>query len=99
MCASCGQQVSVTAGTIFQDTRSPLTVWFRAIWWVVSQKNGASALLVRQRTIHFVFPVWMSMPADNRGVGWSTSATRGSEERRLDCRRRPQAPAALERGF
>ena len=37
MCASCGQQVSVTAGTIFQDTRSPLTVWFRAIWWVVSQ--------------------------------------------------------------
>ena len=40
MCASCGQQVSVTAGTIFQDTRSPLTVWFRAIWWVVSQKNG-----------------------------------------------------------
>ena len=44
MCAACGQQVSVTAGTIFQDTRSPLTVWFRAIWWVVSQKNGASAL-------------------------------------------------------
>ena len=44
MCASCGQQVSVTVGTIFQDTRSPLTVWFRAIWWVVSQKNGASAL-------------------------------------------------------
>ena len=44
MCATCGQQVSVTAGTIFQDTRSPLTVWFRAIWWVVSQKNGASAL-------------------------------------------------------
>jgi transposase-like protein len=22
----------------------PLTIWFRAIWWVVSQKNGASAL-------------------------------------------------------
>ena len=44
MCGTCGQQVSVTAGTIFQDTRSPLTVWFRAIWWVVSQKNGASAL-------------------------------------------------------
>ncbi len=44
MCAACGQQVSVTAGTLFQDTRSPLTVWFRAIWWVVSQKNGASAL-------------------------------------------------------
>ena len=32
------------AGTIFQGTRTPLSVWFRAIWWVVSQKNGASAL-------------------------------------------------------
>ena len=44
MCAACGNQVSVTAGTIFQDTRTPLTLWFRAIWWVTSQKNGASAL-------------------------------------------------------
>jgi transposase-like protein len=43
-CASCGRQVSVTAGTIFQDTRTPLTVWFRAMWWVTSQKNGVSAL-------------------------------------------------------
>jgi len=43
-CAGCGRQVSVTAGTIFQDTRTPLTVWFRAIWWVTSQKNGVSAL-------------------------------------------------------
>jgi transposase-like protein len=44
MCAGCGHQASVTAGTIFQDTRTPLTLWFRAIWWVVSQKTGASAL-------------------------------------------------------
>jgi len=34
----------VTAGTIFQDSHMPLTVWFRAIWWVTSQKSGASAL-------------------------------------------------------
>ena len=32
------------AGTIFQGTRKPLVMWFRAIWWVTSQKNGASAL-------------------------------------------------------
>lgn len=44
MCAGCERQVSVTAGTIFENTRSPLTLWFRAIWWVTSQKNGASAL-------------------------------------------------------
>ncbi len=43
-CAGCGYQASVTAGTIFQDTRQPLTLWFRAMWWVTSQKTGASAL-------------------------------------------------------
>ncbi len=43
-CAHCGAQRSVTAGTIFQDTRQPLTLWFRAMWWVTTQKNGASAL-------------------------------------------------------
>lgn len=43
-CADCGSQTSVTAGTIFQDTRTPLAVWFRAMWWVTTQKNGASAL-------------------------------------------------------
>jgi len=42
-CGHCQYKASVTAGTIFQDTRKPLTLWFRAIWWVVSQKNGASA--------------------------------------------------------
>jgi transposase-like protein len=42
-CRACGVQTSVTAGTIFQDTRTSLTVWFRAIWWVTAQKTGASA--------------------------------------------------------
>ena len=43
-CAGCGHQASATAGTIFQDTRKPLQSWFRAMWWLTSQKNGASAL-------------------------------------------------------
>jgi transposase-like protein len=47
-CAGCGRQTSVTAGTIFQDTRSPLTTWFRAMWAVTSHKTGASALAVQQ---------------------------------------------------
>jgi transposase-like protein/ribosomal protein L37AE/L43A len=44
VCANCQYQVSVTAGTVFQDTHKPLSTWFRAMWWVTSQKNGASAL-------------------------------------------------------
>lgn len=43
-CCRCGRQTSVTAGTVLQDSRKPLTLWFRAIWYVTSQKTGTSAL-------------------------------------------------------
>ncbi len=41
--AACRYETSVIAGTIFQDTRKPLQLWFRAIWYIVGQKNGVSA--------------------------------------------------------
>jgi len=44
VCAACRRQTSVTTGTIFQDSHLPLTVWFRAMWYVTSQKNGVSAV-------------------------------------------------------
>jgi transposase-like protein/Zn ribbon nucleic-acid-binding protein len=47
-CSRCGHQASVIAGTIFQDTRRPLRIWFTAIWWVTTQKNGASAQGLQQ---------------------------------------------------
>jgi hypothetical protein len=47
-CSQCGHQTSVTAGTIFQDTRTPLTTWFRAMWWVTTPKTGISALGLQQ---------------------------------------------------
>jgi len=43
-CKKCNRKTSVISGTIFEGTRKPLAAWFRAIWWVTSQKNGASAL-------------------------------------------------------
>jgi transposase-like protein/ribosomal protein L37AE/L43A len=46
-CAGCGRQTSVTAGTVFQDTRTPLTMWFRAMWWVTNSKTGTSALTLQ----------------------------------------------------
>jgi transposase-like protein len=33
----------VTAGTIFDKTRTPLTVWFHACWLFATQKDGISA--------------------------------------------------------
>jgi len=44
ICSVCGYHASLRAGTIFQGSRKPLRMWFRAIWWVTSQKTGASAL-------------------------------------------------------
>ena len=43
-CRNCGSEVSVTAGTVFDHTRLPLTTWFAVVWFLVSQKDGASAL-------------------------------------------------------
>jgi len=43
-CTKCKYKTSVTSGTIFQDTRYPLKIWFVAIWYVIGQKNGVSAL-------------------------------------------------------
>jgi transposase-like protein len=43
-CRSCGHEGSVTAGTLFQGTRKPLCLWFQAMWYVMNQKNGVSAL-------------------------------------------------------
>src|ERR1035437_9663254 len=50
MCTACGHRTSVTAGTIFHRTRTPLTVWFAACWAFASAKDGISALSL-QRTL------------------------------------------------
>jgi len=55
-CSSCHRQISVTAGTIFERTRKPLLMWFRAMWWVTNQKTGVSALGLN--------------PLDHDPVGW-----------------------------
>lgn len=43
-CQTCQYDCSVISGTLFQDTHKPLRLWFQAIWYIVSQKNGVSAL-------------------------------------------------------
>jgi hypothetical protein len=44
MCRRCKHQASVTAGTIFDKTRTELRIWFAAIWYVTNQKQGVNAL-------------------------------------------------------
>ena len=47
-CARCSARTSVTAGTVFDRTRTPLTVWFTACWLFATQKDGISALSLQQ---------------------------------------------------
>lgn len=42
-CSDCGKEFSITSGTIFQESKKPLLLWFHIMWWVVAQKTGASA--------------------------------------------------------
>lgn len=44
VCRGCAFQSSVTAGTIFDKTRTPLRVWLAGAWYVTNQKHGANAL-------------------------------------------------------
>ena len=48
MCSACGARSSATAGTIFDRTRTPLTVWFMACWLFATQKDGISALSLQR---------------------------------------------------
>jgi transposase-like protein len=49
MCSSCGVKSSVTAGTIFHRSHTPLSTWFAAAWFVTSSKNGMSALALQRQ--------------------------------------------------
>ena len=41
-CAACGDHLYPTAGTVFEDTRTPLQLWFYAIYLFVTTRHGVS---------------------------------------------------------
>ncbi len=42
-CQNCQKQSSVTAGTVFEDSRKALRLWFHVMWIMMAQKTGVSA--------------------------------------------------------
>src|SRR3954452_16169216 len=48
-CNRCKKQVRLTAGTVFQDTKLPLTVWFQAIYHLTQSKGGVSSIELGRR--------------------------------------------------
>jgi len=48
-CNACRHQASLIAGTVFQSTKLPLTIWFLAIYLISQAKTGLSALALKRQ--------------------------------------------------
>lgn len=48
-CSYCGDHVHPTAGTVFEDTRTPLQLWFYAIYLFVTTRHGVSGKELQRR--------------------------------------------------
>ena len=61
-CVACRHQVSLTAGTILHNTKTPLTLWFWAAYLMTTDKRGVSALLLqRQLGLRRYETAWMML--------------------------------------
>ena len=60
VCPRCRHRTTVSAGTIFDKTRTPLTTWFEAAWHVSTAKNGMSAKTL-ERTLGTKYRVAWTM--------------------------------------
>lgn len=60
VCSTCHKHTRISAGTIFDKTRTPLTTWFEVAWHVTTAKNGMSAKTF-ERTLGTSYRVAWSM--------------------------------------
>ena len=68
-CTGCRHQVSLTAGTILHNTKTPLTVWFWAAYLMTTDKRGISALLLqRQLALGRYETAWMMLHKFRRAM-------------------------------
>ncbi len=75
-CRACRQDTALTAGTVMERTRTPLTVWFWGAYLVASMTPGLSAMqfqrqlgLSRYATAYEIHRQLILMPMSNVG-GW-----------------------------
>ena len=78
MCSGCESRTSVTAGTIFDRTRTPLTVWFTACWLFATGKDGISALSLK-RTLEIGSYQTDHAASAARGAGASRAGAAGRD--------------------
>ena len=81
-CVGCRHQVSLTAGTILHNTKTPLTVWFWAAFLMTTDKRGLSALLLQhQLALSRYETAWMMLHKFRRAmINTSREPLRGEVE-------------------
>jgi len=48
ICSQCEHQHSLTAGTIMDSSKKPITYWFKAMWWFTTRKSGINAVNLKE---------------------------------------------------
>lgn len=67
-CKSCLRQTSVTAGTVMHKTRTPLRVWFWAIYLMANDKRGISALQISKKLAVSYYVAWTMLHKIRRAM-------------------------------
>lgn len=67
-CRACRRQTSLTAGTILHKTRTPLTVWFWALFLVAHDKRGISALTLSRELEVTYKTAWLMLHKIRRAM-------------------------------
>jgi transposase-like protein len=68
-CKKCNHQTSVTAGTIMDKTRTPLTKWFLAMYLVADDKRGFSAMALQRNIGVAYFTAWTMLQKIRSAMG------------------------------
>src|ERR671913_2143153 len=94
-CNRCKRQARLTAGTVFQDTKLPLTTWFSAIYHLTQSKGGVSSielgrrLGVKQQTAWLMKHKLMRAMGAREAAKPKLSGRAGRDRRHLSRRRAP----------
>jgi transposase-like protein len=48
ICTRCEHQHSLTAGTIMDSSKKPVTYWFKAMWWFTTRRSGVNAINLQE---------------------------------------------------
>jgi transposase-like protein len=48
ICTKCEHQHSLTAGTVMESSKKPITYWFKAMWWFTTRKSGINAVNLKE---------------------------------------------------